>query len=348
MKIKLYIIILLVFSWSCGSKQSESDESMEKSAVVETAQKDESSAMMDSVSSYEQEAPVMSEMAKQEELTMTSQKANINKPAGLIQNQANLADTLYLKNVRLSKKFIKTADLNFKVKSVENVTHKIESLTLKLGGFVQQSAIASNVASEKDITISSDSLMRVTEYYVNNQMIIRVPSIYFDSVLTEISKLHIYLNSRNVKTDDVSTIFLRNKLKGEKRTEYEKRIQKASDQGNRRLDDIVNAERTASELADIAIDKKIENYELQDRIDYSAITLNFYQANSIHKQMVENTLLVQYKPGFWTRAWNAIAGGWEIILNIIIGLLYLWPLYIIAFAVYYLVKYIRKKFKKTE
>jgi hypothetical protein len=188
--------------------------------------------------------------------------------------------------------------------------------------------------------------MEVLEYYVDNNMVIRVPSIYFDSVLAEIAKEHIYLDHRQVKTEDVSTIFLRNKLKEEKRTEYEKRIQKAVDKAPRKLDDIVMAEKQASDLADIAIDKKIDNYNLQDKIDYSTIALNFYQANTIHKEFVENTRLTEYQPSFWQRALKALQVGWKVVLEIVIGLLYLWPLYLIAIGVIYLIRYLRTRIKK--
>jgi len=347
MKIKLFIFVLLVFNWSCSSDKSESTQSMDKSAgSIQASPTSTEYYAADSTTVFSNEEAESSEKSKKAEISVTDQKVSVNKQTTLKQNLANLSDTLYLKNVRLSKKFIKTADLQFKVKNVEKVTNTIETLTLKLDGYIQQSQIKSNYVSARDIEISQDTVMKVMEYFVDNHMIIRIPSLYFDSVLNELSKLHIYLDWRNVKTEDVSTIFLRNKLKGEKRTEYEKRIQKASVQGNRKLDDIVEAERTASDLADIAIDKKIENYELQDRIDFSTIVLSFYQANTIHKELVQNTTLSQYQQSFWQKAWNAIRTGWNVILDILIGLLYLWPLYILIFVVYYIVKVLRKRFNK--
>jgi uncharacterized protein YpiB (UPF0302 family) len=248
--------------------------------------------------------------------------------------------------VRLSKKFIKTAEFRFKVKNVEKATQKIEKLAILLGGYVQQSQIKSNYISGRTIELSKDSMLTVFEYYVSNQLVVRVPNIYFDSVLNEISNLYIYLDFRDIKTEDVSTTFLRNKLKAEKKAEYEKRIQKASDQGQRRLDDIVEAERVASDMADIVIDKKIENYNLQDRIDFSTLTLDVYQANSVFEEKVVNTTLQEYQPNFWQRAWEAIQTGWFAILTVLIALLYLWPLYLLAIIIYYAIKFFRKKFKK--
>jgi hypothetical protein len=229
---------------------------------------------------------------------------------------------------------------------VELATHHIEDLAKKLNGYVQQSQIKSNYVSGRTIELNADSMLSVFEYYVDNHIVIRVPNIHFDNVLDEIAKLHIYLDYRNVNTEDVSTVFLRNKLKAEKKAEYEKRIQKASDSGNRKLDDIVEAERQASEMADIAIDRKIENYELQDRIDFSTLTLDVYQSNSVFQEKVKNTTLYKYQPNFWQRAWEAISTGWNVILTILIGLIYLWPLYILAVLVYFGIKTIRKRYKK--
>jgi len=345
MKIKLFIFIVLALSWSCSSKHSEDSESVQKSIGSNQINPVTESAKMDSISAPDYVA-TSDEKVKAEQTAVNETKTLNKKSFTPSQSIEKLSDTLYLRNVRLSKKFIKTADLRFKVKSVEKTTQAIENLTNKLGGYVQQSQIKSNIVSTRDIEKSQDSIMNVIEFYVDNTLTIKVPSVYFDSVLFEISKLYTYLDSRNVKTEDVSTTFLRNKLKGEKRSEYEKRIQRASDKGNKHLDDIVQAERTASDLADMAIDKKIENYELQDRIDFSTITFNMYQANSTKNEMVQNTTLGEYQPSFWLKAWNAIRVGWNMILEIVIGLLYLWPLYILAFVIYYVVKTIRVKYKK--
>jgi len=342
MKTKLLLIIVVITIWACGSKYEKSDN--------ETMPYDETGAVMDEPA-YEETEKADAFYSEQSTATTNQlerkQKATTSNKTGNFKNPLSyLADTLYLNSVRLSKKFIKTADLRFKVNHVEETTQTIERLALRLGGYIQQSQIRSNYVSGRNIEISSDTIMEVLEYYVDNNMIIRVPSIYFDSVLAEIAKEHIYLDRREVKTEDVSTIFLRNKLKEEKRTEYEKRIQRAVDKAPRKLDDIVLAERQASELADIAIDKKIDNYKLQDRIDFSSISLNFYQSNNIHKEFVENTRLTEYQPSFWQRAWKALQVGWKVILEIVVGLLYLWPLYLIAIGVYYLIKYIRRRMKK--
>ena len=344
MKTKLLLILVTISFWACSSKYEKSTEgSMPYDQTTEELAEDPGYENEKADDFYSEQSAVTTTSPDRKLKATTTYKTgntgNFKNPL------AYLADTLYLNSVRLSKKFIKTADLRFKVNNVEKTTQIIERLALRLGGYIQQSQIKSNYVSSRNIEISSDTIMEVLEYYVDNNMVIRVPSIYFDSVLAEITKEHIYLDRREVKTEDVSTVFLRNKLKEEKRTEYEKRIQKAVDKAPRKLDDIVMAERTASDLADIAIDKKIDNYKLQDRIDFSAISLNFYQSNNIHKELVENTRLSEYQPSFWQRAWKALQVGWEVVLEIIVGLLYLWPLYLIAIGVYYLVKYIRERMR---
>jgi hypothetical protein len=341
MKTKLVLMIMLVTLLACSSKYDESkNESMPYDETVTEMEEPAYETEKSEELYNEQLAVATSEQERTRKATTSNKTGNFRNPLEY------LADTLYLNSVRLSKKFIKTADLRFKVENVEKTTNSIEQLALKIGGYIQKSQIRSNYVKSRDIEVSSDTIMEVLEYYVDNNMVIRVPSIYFDSVLAEIAKEHIYLDHRQVKTEDVSTIFLRNKLKEEKRTEYEKRIQKAVDKAPRKLDDIVMAEKQASDLADIAIDKKIDNYNLQDKIDYSTIALNFYQANTIHKEFVENTRLTEYQPSFWQRALKALQVGWKVVLEIVIGLLYLWPLYLIAIGVIYLIRYLRTRIKK--
>lgn len=342
MKIKLLMLIIIALSWSCSSN---SEKSTNESAPYEEYKNEEESP---SSYTYDEEVQAVNEQERSLQKSKDiSSEATAEKTTSYFNKTENgSSDTLYLKSVRLSKKFIKTANLRFKVDNVEKTTHTIEQLALKTGGYIHQSSIQSTTLRTKEIEKSADSIIEIVEYKIENRMIIRVPDIYFDSILSEVAKLHVYLNHREVKTEDVSTTFLRNKLKEEKRTEYEKRIQKAVDKAPRKLDDIVMAERQASELADIAIDKKIDNYQLQDRMDFSTIELNFYQSNSIYQEIVENTRLAEYQPNFWQKAWKALQVGWKIILEIIIGLLYLWPLYLLAIGVYYLVRLIKGRMKK--
>lgn len=343
MKIKLLLLITIVLSWSCSSKYEKGSSEEAPNDAYRTEQTTSSDYAMD-----EEEVMEKNELSTQQNEALKASKATTGENTTYFNNKTpeSLADTLYLNSVRLSKKFIKTANLRFKVNNVEKSTHRIEQLALRIGGYIHQSQIRSNYVGGRNVEISADTIMEVTIYRIENSMLIRVPSIYFDSVLTEISKLYTYLESRDVKTEDVSTIFLRNKLKQEKRAEYEKRIQKAVDKAPRKLDDIVMAEKQASDLADMAIDKKIENYQLQDRIDFSTIQLDFYQPNMLYKEYVQNIKLTEYQPNFWQKAWKALKGGWYAILEILIGLLYIWPLYLVGIGLYYLVKFIRAKFKK--
>jgi hypothetical protein len=342
MKKPIILCMICAMAYSCAQKADESADSL-------IAPKSENYAMSDSLSSptfYEEQDEFSPEDSKRKTKSETvTEKTPQKSSFSLSQNLDNLSDTIYLQNVRLSKKFIKTANLRFKVKNVELATRHIEGMALRLHGYIHQSNIRSNYISGRTIELTPDSALSVFEYYISNDLTIRIPHIHFDSVMNELSRIYIYLDSRDIKTEDVSTIFLRNKLKAEKSTEYEKRIQKASDNYNRRLSDITDAERQAAELADRAIDKKIENYELQDRIDFSTISMTIYQANSVYEEKIKNTRLKQYQPNFWQRAWDGMRTGWNLILDVAIGLIYLWPLYLLVALVYFGIQYLRKWLK---
>ncbi len=60
------------------------------------------------------------------------------------------------KNKDSTRIFIRTADLKFKVKNVINSTYDIENITLRQGGFVTYSNLASTISNVTTTVISND------------------------------------------------------------------------------------------------------------------------------------------------------------------------------------------------
>jgi hypothetical protein len=342
MKTKLFVVLTTAFLlfWSCqsGEKRSEqftrssSDESKEKTEYYS----DQSSKTAELEESLVADSSGASEPASAEFM---------NKKNEAVSSSGTTADTAYLSLKMSQKKLIKTAELRFKVKNVEQTTATIEGIARKAGGYVVSSELRSTPFPWKSTTveISGDSVLVVTEFEVSNQLVIRVPNYNYDSVLEQLRSLYSYLDYRILKTEDVTSQFLRNKLKAENKAKYEKRINAATDEKGRRLDDIVNAETNAATLADQAIDNKIANYELQDRIDYCMISLTIYQAHEISKERTANLRLSDYKPSFWRNAWNALVFGWDLLKYLVIGLLYIWSLVLLAVVILLVIRYFVKR-----
>ncbi len=93
-----------------------------------------------------------------------------------------------------NRKFVRTADIKFKVKNVAKSTGVIEDATNKFGGFVTFTNLQSNIIDEDQTKISPDSSLVTTKYTVENNLTIRVPNRQLDTVIKTIAHQIGFLN----------------------------------------------------------------------------------------------------------------------------------------------------------
>jgi hypothetical protein len=98
-------------------------------------------------------------------------------------------------------------------------------------------------------------------------------------------------------------------------------------------------------IKDDYVDKKIENMQIDSRVKFSTITLNFYQDNTVKTMIVANDNLYDYRPAFVSRLWLGIVNGWTIFKEIIIAISNLWMLILVGFGVFFIARYFIRKNK---
>jgi len=108
------------------------------------------------------------------------------------------------KNQDTTRKFIRTADLKFKVKNVIKSTYDIENITNRQGGFVTYTNLTSDIDRVFITTVSADSSLESTYYTVTNTVTLRVPNTKLDTTLREIARNIDYLDYRVIKAEDVA------------------------------------------------------------------------------------------------------------------------------------------------
>jgi hypothetical protein len=132
-----------------------------------------------------------------------------------------------LKGNENERKIMRTADLRFKVKNVENATYQIENLTKRFGGFVTSTHLESRVAEQNTTPFSTDSLLEITAYNIENAMLVRVDNRYLDTFLLEMSKIYAFLDRRQINATDMTIEYNVNALKAKIRAQSAKRLQNA-------------------------------------------------------------------------------------------------------------------------
>jgi len=242
------------------------------------------------------------------------------------------------------QKFIRTADIKFKVKNVVKSTYAIENATQKFGGFVTYTNLQSNILNQIKTKISQDSTLETTKYSVENNITIRVPNTQLDTVIKTIAKQIDFLDFRVIKADDVSLKMLANQLSQKRNSISEKRVANAIDSKGKKINDIVEAENTLANKIAEKDNSTIENLSLQDQVNFSTVTLQLYQNETIRQEvMASEKDSAAYKPNLGIQAIDALKSGWYILQSILIFFINLWPIILISVGCYFLYKkYIKK------
>lgn len=243
------------------------------------------------------------------------------------------------------QKFIRTADIKFKVKNVVKSTYAIENTTQKFGGFVTYTNLQSTIHDQLKTKISQDSTLETTKYTVENNITIRVPNTQLDTVIKTIAKQIDFLDFRVIKADDVSLKLLANQLSQKRSASTEKRVEKAIDAKGKKINDIIEAENTLANQKESNDNNTIENLSLQDQVNFSTITLQLYQNETIRQEIMESEKdSAAYKPNLGIQIIDALKTGWYILEAIFVFLVNLWPFILIGFGGFFLYKkYIKKQ-----
>jgi len=242
------------------------------------------------------------------------------------------------------QKFIRTADIKFKVKNVVKSTYAIENATQKFGGFVTYTNLQSTINEQIKTKVSQDSTLETTKFSVENNITIRVPNTQLDTVIKTIAKQIDFLDFRVIKADDVSLKILANQLSQKRNSATEKRVENAIDSKGKKINDIVEAENKLANKKEEKDNNTIENLSLQDQVNFSTITLQLYQNETIKQEtMASEKDSAAYKPNLGIQIIDGLKGGWYILEAILIFFVNLWPIILISIGGFFVYKkYIKK------
>jgi hypothetical protein len=242
------------------------------------------------------------------------------------------------------QKFIRTADIKFKVKNVVKSTYAIENAVQKFGGFVTYTNLQSTIHDQIKTKISQDSTLETTKYTVENNITIRVPNTQLDTVIKSIAKQIDFMDFRVIKADDVSLKLLSNQLSQKRSASTEKRVEKAIDEKGKKINDIMEAENTLANQKEANDNRTIDNLSLQDQINFSTVTLQLYQNETIRQEIMAGEKNSNaYKPNLGIQILDSLKNGWYILESVFVFLVNLWPFILIGFGGFLLYKkYIRK------
>ena len=245
-----------------------------------------------------------------------------------------------------TRKFIRMADLKFKVESVIQSTYDIEETTIRHGGFVTFTNLTSEINNHSTRAVSIDSSLETTYYTVANSIIIRVPNTKLDTTLKEISKNVKYLDYRIIKAEDVALQMLSNKQAQTRYAYNQKRITNAIDNRGKKLNETTIAEDMLLSKQEQNDNAAISNLSLTDKINFSTINLSIYQPQTIQRTLVLNEKNInEYEPGFGCKMMESFEYGWNMLATFLVFLAKLWGLFLLSILIYFVYKLRHRLFR---
>jgi len=221
--------------------------------------------------------------------------------------------------VVVEKKVIKTANLTIEVDKYETSYEKLQKVIEKYKGYIGKENESKSTSIHQNI------------------LEIRVPKESFDALVIEIIGLADELVSKQIDALDVTEQFIdiQSRLKNKKEVEnqYHEILKKAYT-----VTDILQVQEHLRVIREEIDAKEGQLKYLENRADISTIHLNFYQSYE------------EVQRGFFGKIVKGIQSGWSGLLQFIIGIFYLWPLWIISGGIFYFIRrYLkRRKLRKTE
>lgn len=241
------------------------------------------------------------------------------------------------------RKFIRTADLKFKVDNVVATSYKIEDIVCKNKGFVTYTNLTNNIANTETVQVTADSLLQTVHYNMSNDIEIRVPNQELDTTLKSIATLIGFIDYRIIKAEDVTLNELSNTLTQKRTTQHFSRITKAIDNKGKKLNDVLDAEDKLIGKEQEADDALVANLDLNDKVKYSTVKISLYQNEAVKSEMLVAAKSVRpYQPSFISLLGDSLLSGWEMLRELILAIIKVWPVILLCVGVYFLVRNYRK------
>ena len=243
------------------------------------------------------------------------------------------------------KQFIKSAQVNMEVEDVYNSTIFIEKSLKELNGFVTSSDLNSQIISEETFNISYEKAMMVKKFQTENNIQVRIPTEKLAEFLQLINDKKVFLNSRVINAEDVTSNIKLAELEAKRNAKTAKNItQLKTDKDKVNMSDGNDSERNY---------QKVAGFEMTDQLKYSSVVIFLKEPQVRVAQIaVTNTQNIddKYKYNFFYDAKNALIDGFYLIQNIFVGLLKIWPLVLIGGLAFYFFRKRKSaiKFEKPE
>ena len=190
-------------------------------------------------------------------------------------------------------------------------------LRLRVGSYERASGAVPEIVERFDAYLAGEEASQ-SDTRVTGTFTIRVAAAQFDSLLAELVDLASVVEGRSVIVDDVTEEYVdvEGRLRARRAVEaqYVALLARASD-----VEEVLQVQQALAQVRE-----EIESAEgrlrfLSDRAAMSTITLTLFEQSAAG---------LSTGPGFFRRAGDAVGDGWRALVDVLVALVALWPVWI--------------------
>ena len=204
------------------------------------------------------------------------------------------------------RRLVRTAELRLQVPDLDTAARRLTTLVADQGGFIANS----------EFTNSS--------YQLTQNLTIRVPADRFSTLLDALAQLGKKPDYQRINTLDVTETWvdLESRL-ATKRAVRERYLEVLRNRAQT-AEDILNAEDKIRVITEEIEAQEARLRSLRDRVTYSTIEVELYQ-----QKQVEALPEDPYRISFWHQVGRAFGDGWDLVKNLFLFLIAVWPLWLL-------------------
>lgn len=262
------------------------------------------------------------------------------------QDTAAFTDTLGLPQIaqerssaNAGRKFVRKADLKFRVKDIVRATFSIEQIAHNQQGYIAHSNLTSTVTATDTRAAGPDSVLELSAVNSANTMVIRVPNSNLDSTLNQIAEFVSFLDYRIIQSDDVGLQIMGNAMLKKRSGKSAARLEHLVETRGRKLTESVSADEAIVSRSLQDDQALLANLALEDQVSYCTIQLNMYQRETVQREVLANNMIFsKYTPGFSQELSNAFDAGLSFLQGLIVWIVRLWGIWLFLLAGYMVLK----------
>jgi uncharacterized protein DUF4349 len=242
----------------------------------------------------------------------------------------NRSDSETGKN-KFNRKTIRKARSIYKVEDVKKATGQIYKMVDAMGGYVSKERLNKQQERVLETIERGDSVYQRIAYVIESEIEIRIPVGSFGNAFEELDKIAIEEELREIDLQDVTEQFYDLEKRIENKKEVEARYIQILRKRTGKISEVLEAEEKIAQIRG-EIESMQGRFELmKNKIALSTIQLRIYQDP---KEMIISKINLEVpdeitEVTFLDRLVDALAGGWNILVEIFIGLLRIWPVLLI-------------------